>query len=250
MTWQRTRGIAAEVTELAHTGSTNADLRERAASGALPHLTVLLTRDQRSGRGRLDRQWQAPAGASLAVSALVRVERIPLELRGWLPLAAGAAMARAIGAQLPGRAVGAKWPNDILVDGAKICGILAEAAPDMRSVIIGTGINTRMAEAELPVPTATSFAVLGAVCDEDDLLARYLRELDRMIAALAAGESIREQVLETLITVGQSVRVMMPSGDDLVGEATGLDADGRLQVRTASGVEAVSAGDVVHVRPL
>ncbi|WP_240423754.1 biotin--[acetyl-CoA-carboxylase] ligase [Microbacterium halotolerans] len=255
MTWEKTRGAAASVTELEHTGSTNADLASRAAMDVLPHLSVLLTRDQRSGRGRLDRQWRAPAGAALAVSVLVRVDGVPFASRGWIPLIAGAAMARAVGAQLVGYPVGAKWPNDVLVAGRKICGILVEATADLGTVIIGSGINTRMTAQELPVPTATSFAASGIRCDEDRLLADYLRELDRRLGALteAGGDAeragVRRDVVEGCITLGQSVRVMMPAGDDLLGRAEDIDADGRLVVRTPKGPVSVAAGDVVHVRP-
>ncbi|MGO1629111.1 biotin--[acetyl-CoA-carboxylase] ligase [Microbacterium sp.] len=255
VTWEKTRGAAARVTELEHTGSTNADMASRAAIDALPHLSVLLTRDQRSGRGRLDRQWRAPVGASLAVSVLVRVDGVPFASRGWIPLIAGAAMARAVRAQAVGHPVGAKWPNDVLVAGRKICGILVEATADLSTVIIGSGINTRMTAEELPVPTATSFATIGTQCDEDVLLADYLRELDRQLAALteAGGDAeragVRRDVVDGCITIGQSVRVMMPAGDDLLGTAEDLDADGRLVVRTTDGPVPVAAGDVVHVRP-
>ncbi|WP_105566953.1 biotin--[acetyl-CoA-carboxylase] ligase [Microbacterium halophytorum] len=255
MTWEKTTAIGADVAEVASAGSTNADLAALAADRELPHLSTLLTRDQRAGRGRLDRQWRAPAGASLAVSVLLRVGDVPAASRGWVPLAAGRAMARAVAAQLPGRRVGAKWPNDVLVDRRKICGILAEGTADPGTVIVGSGVNTRMTEAELPVPTATSFAALGAECDEDRLLADYLAELDRMLAALAAASGdadasrVRVDVLETCVTLGQEVRVMMPAGDDIVGTAVTLSGDGRLVVGTASGLVDVAAGDVVHVRP-
>src|SRR3546814_15164502 len=92
--------------------------------------------------------------------------------RGWIPLIAGADMTRAVAAQLAGtgNTTGLKWPNDVLVDGAKICGILAEVVPGHTdAVVIGAGVNTTMTRADLPVSTAISFAALGLECDDDQI---------------------------------------------------------------------------------
>lgn len=241
------------------TGSTNADVLEAAAADAAawPHLSVLVTRDQRSGRGRLDRTWTAPPGTALAVSVLVRVPGLPVHARGWIPLAAGAAMTRAIMAQVSGtgNSVGLKWPNDVLIDGAKVCGILAEVVPgDMDAVVIGAGVNTTMVRADLPVSTAVSFAALGLEADEDRLLADYLRALDEHIRALldangdAGAAGIRGEVEALCATLGAEVTVALPDGTHLSGRAQRIDADGRLVVVTGGSETAVSAGDVVHVR--
>ncbi|MFT4230731.1 MAG: biotin--[acetyl-CoA-carboxylase] ligase, partial [Microbacterium sp.] len=218
------------------TGSTNADLVAAVARdpGAWPHLSVLLTTDQTAGRGRLDRSWTAPRGSALAASVLVRVPAIPPAARGWIPLVAGLAMARAIAAQLTGHGhtVRAKWPNDVLVEpaavpgravgggppgGGKICGILAEAVPgDTDAVVIGAGVNTRMAAVDLPVPTAISFAALGAQCDDDALLADYLTTLDEQLSALAAAggdaaaAGVAAAVEAVCATLGQQVAVALP----------------------------------------
>ncbi|MBU4466095.1 MAG: biotin--[acetyl-CoA-carboxylase] ligase [Actinobacteria bacterium] len=241
------------------TGSTNADVVAAAAAdpGGWPHLSLRLTTDQRSGRGRLDRTWTAPAGTALAVSVLVRVAGIPMEARGWIPLAAGAAMTRAVAAQLAGtgHSTGLKWPNDVLVDGAKICGILAEAVPGHPdAVVIGAGVNTRMSRADLPVTTATSFAAIGRDVDDDRLLADYLRALDELLAALAVsgGDAAASGVLGELealcTTLGSDVRVSLPDGTALVGRAQRIDPEGRLVVVSGVTSTAVSAGDVLHVR--
>lgn len=246
MEFERARRVAAQWRQVESTGSTNADLVTAAnADPDLPHLTVLLTRDQRAGRGRLDRVWQAPAGAALAVSVLVRVADVPADARGWIPLVAGAVMATAVRAQLPGHDTGLKWPNDVLVDGRKICGILAEATAGLDAVVIGSGINTAMTAAQLPVPTATSFAALGIDGDEDALVADYLTELDRLLAVLRQDpDHVREAVRAVCLTLGREVTVSLPDGSALGGTATDIDAGGRLIV----GGRAVSAGDVVHVR--
>lgn len=246
------RSVASRIDVLADAGSTNAVLRASSDDAlAWPHLSVLLTENQTAGRGRLDRAWTAPPGASLAVSILLR--RLPtVEARGWIPLAAGVAMADAIAEQLPERSVDVKWPNDVLVGGRKICGILAEATRD--AVIVGTGVNTAMTGEELPVPTATSFAVEGVAVDADRLLARYLGALDALVSALAtSGDAVSSglhaAVVRRCATIGSAVRVSLPGDRVLEGLAVAIDADGRLVVR-ADGVDhAVSAGDVVHVRP-
>ncbi|HCM49247.1 MAG TPA: biotin--[acetyl-CoA-carboxylase] ligase, partial [Microbacterium sp.] len=114
--------IAGRLDVVPYTGSTNADLLAAVAvePDAYPHLSVLVTDDQRAGRGRLDRTWTAPAGAALAISVLVRVSGIPADQRGWVPLIAGAAMTRALRGQFApdaaegGPRVGLKWPNDVL----------------------------------------------------------------------------------------------------------------------------------------
>lgn len=257
MEWEKTAALAATVTEREHTGSTNADLVGAvAARGDIPHLSVLLTRDQRTGRGRLDRMWTAPPGAALAVSVLVRVPGVPATSRGWIPLIAGAAMARAVAAQLPGHTVGVKWPNDVMADGRKICGVLVQGTTDPDAAVIGTGINTAMTVEQLPVPTAVSFAALGATADGDALLADYLSALSGSLDALAADDGdagasgIARTVSEACITLGRDVTVSLPGGEVLRGTAESLAGDGRLVIRSADGVaHTVSAGDVVHLRP-
>lgn len=242
------------------TDSTNADVVAAVASAPAewPHLSVLLTTDQRAGRGRLDRTWTTPPGTALAVSTLVRVEGLPVHARGWIPLIAGAAMTRAVARQLRGadHTAALKWPNDVLLDGLKVCGILAEVVPsDPGAVVIGAGVNTRMSAADLPVATATSFAAIGLESDDDALLADYLVALDEQLAALVAagGDAAASGVLGAVealcATVGSDVVVSLPDGSALAGAARRLDSTGRLVVVDALGGEtAVSAGDVVHVR--
>lgn len=257
--YPRAAAVSPRVQVRERTGSTNADLAAASAEerAEWPHLSVLLTHDQTAGRGRLDRSWTTPPGTALAVSVLLRVPHLAFAARSWIPLIAGAAMARAIAAQLvgTGHSVGLKWPNDVLVDGMKICGILAEAvAGDPDAVVVGSGVNTRMATVDLPVPTATSFAAIGAECDEDALLADYLRALDEQLEALAAARGnaevsgVRGEVEALCLTLGQDVSVSRPGGGSLVGRAVRIDADGRLVVAEGDVETAVSAGDVVHVR--
>lgn len=251
--------LAAAVTPRLHlietVDSTNARLLRDAAADpdGHPHLSVLVTRDQRAGRGRLDRTWTTPPGTALSLSVLLRIGAVPTAMRGWIPLIAGAAMTRAVAAQLPGVEVALKWPNDVLAGGRKICGILAEVMPaDPQAVVVGAGVNTTMPAAMLPVPTATSFAAVDATADEDRLLADYLTALRDDIAALAVAgadpASVHERIEVVCATVGSEVRVHLPDGVELTGRAVRLDPEGRLVVES-QGVEAVvAAGDIVHLR--
>ncbi|GAA4060492.1 biotin--[acetyl-CoA-carboxylase] ligase [Microbacterium laevaniformans] len=249
-----TAAVSPRVHVIESVDSTNAKLIRDAEDDpdGHPHLSLLVTRDQRAGRGRLDRTWVTPPGSALAVSIVLRVGAVAVHDRGWIPLVAGAAMVDAVAAQLPEHTVTLKWPNDVLVDGRKICGILAEVLPtDPHTVILGAGVNTAMAEVDLPVPTATSFAAFGIEADEDRLLAAYVGRLRDLIAQLAVGggEAVAADVAERCATLGSRVSVSLPDETVLVGTARRLDADGRLVVATGDGVESiVGAGDVVHVR--
>lgn len=233
--------------------STNTDLVARAPQ--LPDLAVLATSHQTEGRGRLGRAWSAPRGSALAASVFVRHQG-PSEPRrlGWLPLVAGVAMARAV-RTLGVAGAGLKWPNDVLVDGLKVSGILTELTPD--GVVVGAGLNLSMTRDELPVPTATSLVLLGVAPDAalaDRALAAYLRDLLAIVEhwrAVPEPSTLRSLVEPELQTLGRAVRVDRPGLPALRGIAEGLDDDGRLRVRSADPVEgilAVAAGDVTHLR--
>ncbi|MFJ4044793.1 biotin--[acetyl-CoA-carboxylase] ligase [Microbacterium sp. NPDC089987] len=250
MQLSRTRALADPLIVLESCGSTNAEMRERLHGERLGHLAVIVTDAQTAGRGRLDRTWTTPAGSALAVSVLLRDLPADPDAWGWLPLAAGVAMADAVAAQLPAHEVGLKWPNDVLVDGRKICGILAEVTP--HGVIIGSGVNTAMTSEQLPVSTATSFAALGAAADIDRLLSDYLIGLRDLVAELArrgaAASGLHREAEKRCLSLGRDVEVTMPHGATLRGRAVGLQADGCLMVDVDGVERAVASGDVVHAR--
>lgn len=233
-------------------GSTNDELAARAVAGALPLFTALVTANQTSGRGRRERGWSTPAGRGLAISVLLP---LPGEHAAWLPLAAGLAMRDAVAEALPAREVVVKWPNDVLVGGRKVCGVLGQLIGDR--VVMGAGLNIRLASDELPVPTATSLVLEGAVDDaalDDRVLAEYLTRLRVLVDALResgpAASGLRDAVLAVCDTIGREVRVELPDGDELLGTAADIAHDARLVVRTAAGATVpVAAGDVVHLRP-
>ncbi|HEY5786090.1 MAG TPA: biotin--[acetyl-CoA-carboxylase] ligase [Microlunatus sp.] len=236
---------------VAETGSTNADLAARARAGE-PAGVVLATDHQVSGRGRLGRTWTAPAGSSIAMSVLLRPARDPASWT-WLPLLAGLAVAdslRAV-AEVPAML---KWPNDVLVEDAKVCGVLAERvdSPSGPACVLGLGINVHLTADELPVPTATSLAVLrpGEPFVRAEIMATVLATLALLYHRWADGldTELAVDYVARSGTLGRSVRVLTGDGSTVTGEATGVDAEGRLRIRTPTGVLTFAAGDVTHLR--
>ncbi len=250
-------GLWTSLDVLTETGSTNSDLAARAKQGA-PEGAVLVAEEQSAGRGRLERRWTAPARSGIFVSVLLRPTAVPVERFGWLPILVGVAAASTLG-RVAGVDVTLKWPNDLqtTIDGAerKLGGILTELADG--AVVAGLGLNVSLREDELPVPAAASLALAGArVTDRGTLLRALLREFADLYGewTAAAGDPHTSGLLRAYTdrcgTLGRSVRVQLPGGRDLVGEAVAIDGDGRLVVRTADGGrQPVGAGDVVHVRP-
>jgi BirA family biotin operon repressor/biotin-[acetyl-CoA-carboxylase] ligase len=243
-------------------GSTNDVLADLVRAGAEPPFSVVLTLNQTSGRGRLGRVWTAPPERTLAASVLVRPAALPQSAFpfGWVPLLAGVAMSTSVDALIGNGRTGLKWPNDVQVDGRKVCGVLAELVPSGDAVIVGTGINLTLAEDELPVPTATSLALAGVAERGDELvdlvLSLYLSTLRELLERLVASggdaelSGVHRVVSEWCRTLGREVRISLPGGDDLFGVATGIDKTGRLLVRKAgvAVTTAVAAGDVTHLR--
>jgi len=236
---------------VAAAGSTNALVADRARDGADAWL-VVVTEHQTAGRGRLDRTWETPDRAALTFSTLLRPGRPGVEWP-WLPLVAGIAVVGAL--REHGVPAGLKWPNDVMVAGGdapdrKLAGILAERVetPDGPAAVVGIGLNVSQTAAELPTGTATSIALeSGGATDRTALLVSLLARLRQEYDAWSAGGGarVRGDYLECCVTVGREVRVSLPGGAVLTGEATDVDDDGRLVVAGT----AVAAGDVLHVRP-
>lgn len=241
--------------------STNAELVRRERIAAQPHFTALATLDQTNGRGRLGRTWSAAPGAALAISVVIRPESIPADRLGLLTLIAGLAARDAVAGQLPGSSVSVKWPNDVLVGGRKIAGVLAEVEPRTGAVILGVGINTAMTQAQLPVPTATSIAIeSGEATAPRELADRVVTDFLAGLAALverfeaAHGDidrgGIRTELEAACGTLGERVSVQQPDGTSITGRAVGIGVDGSL-ILDADGSNrptAILAGDVTHLR--
>lgn len=238
---------------VAETGSTNADLVAAAHQGAA-HGEVLVTDLQHTGRGRLGRVWTAPSRSALLVSVLLRVPEIPLSLRGWSGAVAGLAIASALDAFLDQPAE-LKWPNDVMVAGDKIAGILVEMAGD--ALVIGVGVNVTTPPEQLPRPDATTVAQHAAdqVPDRSQLLESYIGHLQQRVERWrgAAGDmdrcGLRAEYVRRCCTVSSQVRVDLPDGTAVTGRAVDVDEHGALVVDDGSGLRHFPAGDVHHVRP-
>jgi len=219
---------------VAETGSTNADLLAAGAAGA-PDRTVLAADHQTAGRGRLDRRWDAPPGANLLTSILLRgVFDHPHVVTQRVALAALTAC-REIGAA----AVTLKWPNDLLLDDAKLGGVLAQAAtsPAGPFVAVGLGLNVGWAP-----PDA---ARLGDGTTPAALLNALLGAFDKL------PEDITDLYRTNLATIGQPVRVELPGARFLTGRAVDIEPDGRLVVLDDCALtHRIDTGDVVHLRPV
>ena len=272
---QDPRLAGTEVEVLDRVASTNEELVRRLRAGgpsAPGHLHALVTEHQTEGRGRRDRSWTAPRSSSAIVSFAVLPSRadaeaptLPPSSLHWTTLLLALAVRTAVREQT-GLPAELKWPNDLLIGGRKAAGILARAVQDAEGrlgVVVGVGLNAGLRPEELPAETATSLlAESGEEPDRTELLIRVIEGFRELVGAFeAAGGSVeraapgRPALLDTvrgaLDTLGRWVRVQRAEGvGDLLGLAVDVDADGSLVVRTQDGrTEAVSVGDVVHLRP-
>lgn len=216
------------VRHVAETGSTNTDLLAEAAKGA-PDRSVLATGFQSAGRGRLDRRWDAPPGANLLVSLLFRAVPDPANE---LTRRVGVAAVEAVRATT-GLAAVLKWPNDVLLDGRKLGGILAQRAAD-GPVVVGLGLNVGWAP--------DGAAALGSAVLVPDVLAALLAAYDGLPS------DIHPRYRQLLDTVGRHVEVELPGGA-VAGRAVDVEPDGRLVVIDECAVtHRIDVGDVIHTR--
>jgi len=215
---------------LRETTSTNDRARELAARGAT-HGTIVTAGAQTAGRGRQGRTWTAPAGSSLLVSLVLRA------YDGLLPLRAGLAVA-----DLAGPTARVKWPNDVLIGGRKVAGILAETRPTEGWAVLGIGLNAALDLNDLPTDLRATAATLGRTRGELD---RVLEELlERLTAWLAAPV---DEVLPALRARDALLdRPVAWNGGDGVG--AGIDDAGRLLIRRGDGSQTVLDAGEVHLR--
>lgn len=239
-----------EIDMIESTGSTNADLLARTEDPEVDRV-VLVAEAQEQGRGRLARAWASPPRAQISLSLLVRTDGLDPALLGWLPLLTGTAVVDALRAEA-GVPAALKWPNDVLIEGRKIAGILTEAAAAVArpAVVIGVGVNVSLGADELPVPHATSLT-LCEVPDPDRtalvlaLLTEFAKRYTAWRDAGWATDDLAAAYRERCATLGTPVRAELPGGGLLTGIARDIDSSGRLLI----GEQAVSAGDITHLRP-
>jgi BirA family biotin operon repressor/biotin-[acetyl-CoA-carboxylase] ligase len=211
---------------LRRTGSTNERARQLAAAGA-PHGTLVTAGEQTAGRGRQGRTWSAPAGKALLCSLVLRD---PPRL---LPLAAGVAVASVAGAEAR-----LKWPNDVLIDGRKVAGILVEGRPQEGWAVVGIGVNVALRAEDFPAELRDCAGTLGLEPSAiEPLLERLLEGLERWLGEPEG--SVLDAVRARDALLDRPVR--WASGE---GRGAGIDGDGRLVVVTADGRVALDAGEV------
>ena len=248
-------GFYTRLDVVAETASTNADLLAVAATGE--DRRVLLAEFQHGGRGRHSRTWNGVPAAQVIVSVLVRLPECPLQNLGWLPLLCGIATVDAV-RSVAGLPAQLKWPNDVLVDGRKLAGILVEVAgtTPVPVGVAGIGINVSLDDGELPVPTATSLLLENAGdLDRSRIAQVLLDQLGERIRAWArAGwdtAALASAYRERCSTIGQRVRAILPGDTELHGVAVDVDDQGRIVIRPDDGgdIVAVAAGDITHLRP-
>ena len=227
--------------------SSNTQLMTRAAQGA-PHGLVLAAERQTAGRGRLGRRWQMRLGAGLTFSLLWRFERGLSGLAG-LSLAVGVAMVRAL--REFGAPVSLKWPNDVLLGGHKLAGILIELSGDAlgpATVVIGMGLNVaNPGEVDQPV---ANLADAGIKVGRNELMAALLNQLAQVLSQFDREGFIafREEWLGLAAYLQQPVRLTFSHGQPVDGMAIGVDESGALLVDTADGPRVFHVGEV-SLRP-
>ena len=239
-----------EVRVVQRCGSTNSVLLEEKSLACV----LLAAEEQTSGRGRRGRRWHSAPGTGLTFSLALQVKRPARELAG-LSLAAGVALCKALRALGVSRAA-LKWPNDLVVDGAKLGGILVETrgAGAATRAVIGVGINCRRDAAlalRLGRKPASLDQFLSPQPSRNELLKKIIPVLLETLAAFEARgfEALRGE-WETLDAhAGQRLRVRLAGGRVLTGVAAGLAEDGGLRLDTKRGVRAVRSGRVVSARP-
>jgi len=206
-------------------GSTNERAKALAAAGA-PHGTLVTAGTQTAGRGRQGRGWVTPAGRALALSLVLR------EADALLPLRAGLAVADLAGADAT-----VKWPNDVLLGGGKVAGVLAEGRPQEAWWVLGAGVNVAVGASALPAGAATLGRAPG---DLEPALAELLAALEHRLSQPAGATLDAVRARDALL----GAPVAWAGGD---GVGAGIDASGGLRVRLADGGEIVLGAGEVHL---
>ena len=230
-------------------GSTNTSAMTAAADGA-PEGSVFLAEEQTAGRGRGANSWQSPRSTGIYCSAVVRPKLPPSEVL-ILSLAAGLAVRAAI-QQVDSRVdADLKWPNDVLIGGLKVCGILTEMnaeATRVRHIVVGIGINVNQASFPKELQATSLRLVTGSEWSRVELVAALLKSLDREYRQLLEDPGARESILRRFAensswVQGKAVRIE-ENGSALEGTTEGIDSRGFLLVRTPKGLQTVLSGTV------
>ncbi len=230
-------------------GSTNTAAMAAAAEGA-PEGTVLLAEEQTAGRGRGANSWQSPRSTGIYCSAILRPALPPSDVL-ILSLAAGLAVQTAIRDVDSRVELDLKWPNDLLIGGKKVCGILAEMnaeATRVRYIVVGIGINVNQNSFPRELGATSLQLTTGSEWSRVELVGALLKSLDREYRQVAGDPDAKESILRRFAensswVLGKRVRIE-ENGSAFEGTTEGLDPRGFLQVRTPYGVQTVLSGTV------
>jgi BirA family biotin operon repressor/biotin-[acetyl-CoA-carboxylase] ligase len=230
-------------------GSTNTAAMAAAADGA-PEGTVFLAEEQTAGRGRGANSWESQRSTGIYCSVIVRPTLPPSEVLV-LSLAAGLAVQSAI-KQVDSRVnPDLKWPNDLLIDGKKVCGILTEMnseATSVRYIVVGIGINVNQASFPKELGAISLRQVTGGEWSRVEVVAALLKSLDREYRQLLEGPGARESILRRFVENSSWVQDkavhIEDHGSNYEGTTEGLDQRGFLRLRTANGTQTVLSGTV------
>lgn len=243
--------------------STNQEATNLGQSG-VEHGTVVIADRQTAGRGRLARTWFSPGSANVYCSLVLRANLPANRLTdwlSWLPLITALAAAEAI-ESVTTAPVSLKWPNDLLMSGRKIGGVLCEniqASPSGPFQVLGIGINVNMTSEDFPAElrgSATSvWNETHTIIDRNRLIAQLLLEMEQCIEELA-GHGPQQLALayqRRCSTIGHKVRASLADGSELTGYAESISEDGSLRIATRSGTHPdrfveLRAADIVHLR--
>ena len=247
----KTKVVGRDIQVFEQTTSTN-DVAERFARDGIKEGVVVFAESQTKGRGRLERKWLSPTRKGLWFSALLRPELRPQETTQ-LTVISATALRRAI-KTVTGLTVEIKWPNDLLIDGKKVVGILTEMSAEVdrvRHVILGIGVDVNQDAKEFPpelrkIATSLKIEAGEEIC-RAELAAEILRELDFDYAQIRAGKfaAVADEWEAACVTIGKNVTIHV--GDrNFRGRAESLDDAGALSVRTEHGhLERITGGDVI-----
>jgi BirA family biotin operon repressor/biotin-[acetyl-CoA-carboxylase] ligase len=230
-------------------GSTNTAAMAAAAEGAAEG-SVFLAEEQTAGRGRGANTWQSPRSTGIYCSAVLRPALPPSDVLV-LSLMAGLAVQAAIQRTDSRVEADLKWPNDVLIDGKKVCGILTEMnaeATRVRYIVVGIGINVNQASFPKELQATSLRLATGSEWSRVELLAALLKSLDREYRQFVEGAGRRQSILQRFAENsswlrGKKVRIE-ENGAAVEGTTEGLDERGFLQVRTAQGLQKVLSGTV------
>ena len=235
----------------AETDSTNEEALRWGRDGA-PHFALVTADAQTAGRGRRGRSWNSPPGKGLYLSLLVRPNALQSQLP-YLNFAACLAATRAV-QKLTGQTCHTKWPNDVLMNGRKIAGVLSEAVwheGELSFAVIGLGLNVNHAPEDLPprpiYPASSLLIETGRVWEVADLRDLWMKQFRLVYNRLKSGkaDSVRDEFWRRCAQKNQCVKVQSEN-ETVTGLAFGLAQDGSLLLETGNGIHRVLAGDLVQ----